>query len=163
MKAKKPINIPPYTEHIQKLTEYLQKKGDRAYRNTRFENTDINLMFRGNINQLFDIEIDDSKIQIDLKINLANNKVKYLRFTDYAKFLLWIYRRIETTTIHMNKSSDDDKSYYQTIINQLVQLNHLMMINHIIKQSSNHQSISSIKSSYQTMMINHIIKQSSIN
>lgn len=122
MKTKKPINIPPYTEHIQKLTEYLQKKGDRAYRNTRFENTDINLMFRGNINQLFDIEIDDSKIQIDLKINLANNKVKYLRFTDYAKFLLWIYRRIETTTIHMNKSSDDDKSYYQTIINQLVQL-----------------------------------------
>lgn len=116
------ISIPPYTEYIQKLTEYLNKKGDREYRNIRFEQTDVNLMFRGNINQLFDIEVDDDNIQIDLKINLANSKVKYLRFTDYARFLLWIYRRIETASIHMNTASDDDKVYYQTIINQLQQL-----------------------------------------
>ena len=111
------VDIPPYTEYIQKLTEYLNKKGDREFRNIRFEQTDVNLMFRGNINQLFDIDV-----QINLKINLANSKVKYLHFNDYAKFLLWIYRRIETTSIHMNTASADDKIYYQTIINQLQQL-----------------------------------------
>ena len=116
------VDIPPYTEYIQKLTEYLNKKGDCAYRNIRFEQTDVNLMFRGNINQLFDIEIDDNNVQINLKINLANSKVKYLHFNDYAKFLLWIYRCIETTSIHMNTASADDKIYYQTIINQLQQL-----------------------------------------
>lgn len=122
MTKSKTINIPPYTEYIQKLTKYLNKKGDRAYRNLRFEQTDITLMFRGNINQLFDIEIDNSKIQIDVKINLSGNKVKYLYFNDYAKFLLWIYRRVETASIRMQTASDDDKPYYQTMINQLLQL-----------------------------------------
>lgn len=122
MTKQKPINVPPYTEYIQKLTKYINQKGDNAYRNTHFEQADIKLMFRGNINQLFDIEINDSKPQIDVKINLAENRVKYLRFNDYAKFLLWIYRRIETASIYMEKASHDDKPYYQTIINQLLQL-----------------------------------------
>lgn len=118
----KPIDIPPYTEYIQKLTEYLNNQGDRAYRNMHFEQTDIALMFRGNINQLFNIEIDETKPQIDVTINLYGNKIKLLRFTDYPKFLLWIYRRIETTHVHMKQASEDDKPCYQTIIDQLIQL-----------------------------------------
>lgn len=122
MTKKKPIDIPPYTEHIKTLTNHLKEKGDRTYRNMHFEQTDINLMFRGNINQLFDMEVDENKPQIDLKINLYGNKIKLLRFNDYSKFLLWVYRRIETTTIHMKKASEDDKPYYQTIIDQLIKL-----------------------------------------
>ena len=119
---RKVTNVPPYTEYIQKLTEYLNKKGDRAYRNMLFEHTDINLMFRGQINQLFDVEIDELTNKIDVIITLANSKVKRLRFTDYAKFLIWIYRRIETTSIIMNSAASDDKTYYQMIIDQLLQL-----------------------------------------
>lgn len=115
-------NIEPFTEYIDKLVKYLNNNNIVVYRNEKFEKTDINLMFRGNLNKLFEIELDESIPDINLQINLSNNKTKLLSFKNYAQFLLWIYRRIETASILKESASKEDKLYYQEIINQLLQL-----------------------------------------
>lgn len=115
-------NIEPFTDYIDKLVKYLNNNNIVVYRNEKFEKTDINLMFRGNLDELFEIELDESIPNIDLQINLSNNKKKLLNFKNYAQFLLWIYRRIETTSILKESASKEDKLYYQEIINQLLQL-----------------------------------------
>lgn len=115
-------NIEPFTDYIDKLVKYLNNNNIVVYRNEKFEKTDINLMFRGNLDKLFEIELDESIPNINLQINLSNNKTKLLSFKNYAQFLLWIYRRIETTSILKESASKEDKLYYQEIINQLLQL-----------------------------------------
>ena len=115
-------NIEPFTDYIDKLVKYLNNNNVVVYRNEKFEKTDINLMFRGNLDELFEIELDESIPDINLQINLSNNKTKLLSFKNYAQFLLWIYRRIETASILKESASKEDKLYYQEIINQLLQL-----------------------------------------
>lgn len=115
-------NIEPFTEYIDKLVKYLNNNNIVVYRNEKFEKTDINLMFRGNLDKLFEIELDESITNIDLQINLSNDKKKLLNFKNYAQFLLWIYRRIETASILKESASKEDKLYYEEIINQLLQL-----------------------------------------
>lgn len=115
-------NIEPFTEYIDKLVKYLNNNNIVVYRNEKFEKTDINLMFRGNLDELFEIELDESIPNINLQINLSNNKTKLLSFKNYAQFLLWIYRRIETASILKESASKEDKLYYEEIINQLLQL-----------------------------------------
>lgn len=115
-------NIEPFTDYIDKLVKYLNNNNIVVYRNEKFEKTDINLMFRGNLDELFEIELDESIPNINLQINLSNNKTKLLSFKNYAQFLLWIYRRIETASILKESASKEDKLYYQEIINQLLQL-----------------------------------------
>lgn len=115
-------NIEPFTDYIDKLVKYLNKNNIVVYRNEKFEKTDINLMIRGNLDELFEIELDESIPNINLQINLSNNKTKPLSFTNYAQFLLWIYRRIETASILKEYASKEDKLYYEEIINQLLQL-----------------------------------------
>lgn len=115
-------NIEPYTNYINNLVKYLNNNNIVVYRNEKFEKTDINLMIRGNLEELFEIELDESIPNINLKINLSNNKTKMLNFTNYAQFLLWIYRRIETASILKESASKEDKLYYEEIINQLLQL-----------------------------------------
>ena len=115
-------NIEPYTTYVNDLVKYLNNNNIVVYRNEKFEKTDINLMIRGNLEELFEIELDESIPNIDLKINLSNNKTKNLNFTNYAQFLLWIYRRIETASILKESASKEDKLYYEEIINQLLQL-----------------------------------------
>lgn len=115
-------NIEPFTDYIDKLVKYLNNNNIVVYRNEKFEKTDINLMIRGNLDELFEIELDESIPNINLQINLSNNKTKHLNFTNYAQFLLWIYRRIETASILKESASKEDKLYYQKIINQLLQL-----------------------------------------
>lgn len=115
-------NIEPYTNYVNKLVKYLNNNNIVVYRNEKFEKTDINLMFRGNLDELFEIELDESIPNIDLQINLSNNKKKLLNFKNYAQFLLWIYRRIETASILKESASKEDKLYYEEIINQLLQL-----------------------------------------
>lgn len=115
-------NIEPFTDYIDKLVKYLNNNNIVVYRNEKFEKTDINLMFRGNLDELFEIELDESIPNINLQINLSNNKTKQLSFTNYAQFLLWIYRRIETASILKESASKEDKLYYEEIINQLLQL-----------------------------------------
>lgn len=115
-------NIEPFTNYIDKLVKYLNNNNIVVYRNEKFEKTDINLMIRGNLDELFEIELDESIPNINLQINLSNNKTKLLSFTNYAQFLLWIYRRIETASILKESASKEDKLYYQEIINQLLQL-----------------------------------------
>ena len=115
-------NIEPFTDYIDKLVKYLNNNNIVVYRNEKFEKTDINLMIRGNLDELFEIELDESIPNINLQINLSNNKTKLLSFTNYAQFLLWIYRRIETASILKESASKEDKLYYQEIINQLLQL-----------------------------------------
>ena len=115
-------NIEPFTDYIDKLVKYLNNNNIVVYRNEKFEKTDINLMFRGNLDELFEIELDESIPNIDLQINLSNDKKKLLNFKNYAQFLLWIYRRIETASILKESASKKDKLYYQEIINQLLQL-----------------------------------------
>lgn len=115
-------NIEPYTDYVNKLVKYLNNNNIIVYRNEKFEKTDINLMIRGNLDELFEIELDESIPNINLKINLSNNKKKLLIFTNYAQFLLWIYRRIETASILKESASKEDKLYYEEIINQLLQL-----------------------------------------
>lgn len=110
-------NIEPYTDYINNLVKYLNNNNIVVYRNEKFEKTDINLMIRGNLEELFEIELDESVPNLDLQINLSNNKNKKLNFKNYAQFLLWIYRRIETASI-----LKEDKLYYEEIINQLIQL-----------------------------------------
>ena len=114
-------NIEPFTDYINKLVKYLNNN-IVVYRNEKFEKTDINLMFRGNLDELFEIELDESIPNIDLQINLSNDKKKLLNFKNYAQFLLWIYRRIETASILKESASKEDKLYYEEIINQLLQL-----------------------------------------
>ena len=115
-------NIEPYTNYVNKLVKYLNNNNIVVYRNEKFEKTDINLMFRGNLDELFEIELDESIPNINLQINLSNNKTKLLSFKNYAQFLLWIYRRIETASILKESASNEDKLYYEEIINQLLQL-----------------------------------------
>ena len=115
-------NIEPYTNYVNKLVKYLNNNNIVVYRNEKFEKTDINLMFRGNLDELFEIELDESIPNIDLQINLSNDKKKLLNFKNYAQFLLWIYRRIETASILKESASKEDKLYYEEIINQLLQL-----------------------------------------
>lgn len=115
-------NIEPYTNYVNNLVKYLNNNNIVVYRNEKFEKTDINLMIRGNLEELFEIELDESIPNINLKINLSNNKTKMLNFTNYAQFLLWIYRRIETASILKESVSKEDKLYYEEIINQLLQL-----------------------------------------
>lgn len=115
-------NIKPFTDYINKLVKYLNNNNIVVYRNEKFEKTDINLMFRGNLDELFEIELDESIPNIDLQINLSNDKKKLLNFKNYAQFLLWIYRRIETASILKESASKEDKLYYDEIINQLLQL-----------------------------------------
>lgn len=115
-------NIEPFTDYINKLVKYLNNNNIVVYRNEKFEKTDINLMFRGNLDELFEIELDESIPNIDLQINLSNDKTKLLNFKNYAQFLLWIYRRIETASILKESASKEDKLYYEEIINQLLQL-----------------------------------------
>lgn len=115
-------NIEPFTDYIDKLVKYLNNNNIVVYRNEKFEKTDINLMFRGNLDELFEIELDESIPNINLQINLSNNKTKLLSFKNYAQFLLWIYRRIETASILKESASKEDKLYYEEIINQLLQL-----------------------------------------
>lgn len=115
-------NIEPYTNYVNNLVKYLNNNNIVVYRNEKFEKTDINLMIRGNLEELFEIELDESIPNIDLKINLSNNKTKNLNFRNYAQFLLWIYRRIETASILKESASKEDKLYYEEIINQLLQL-----------------------------------------
>lgn len=115
-------NIEPFTDYINKLVKYLKNNNIVVYRNEKFEKTDINLMFRGNLDELFEIELDESIPNIDLQINLSNDKKKLLNFKNYAQFLLWIYRRIETASILKESASKEDKLYYEEIINQLLQL-----------------------------------------
>ena len=115
-------NIEPYTNYVNNLVKYLNNNNIVVYRNEKFEKTDINLMIRGNLEELFEIELDESIPNINLKINLSNNKTTMLNFTNYAQFLLWIYRRIETASILKESASKEDKLYYEEIINQLLQL-----------------------------------------
>ena len=115
-------NIEPYTNYVNNLVKYLNNNNIVVYRNEKFEKSDINLMIRGNLDELFEIELDESIPNINLKINLSNNKTKMLNFTNYAQFLLWIYRRIETASILKESASKEDKLYYEEIINQLLQL-----------------------------------------
>jgi hypothetical protein len=115
-------NIEPFTEYIDKLVKYLNNNNIVVYRNEKFEKTDVNLMIRGNLDELFEIELDESIPNINLQINLSNNKTKLLSFKNYAQFLLWIYRRIETASILKESASKEDKLYYEEIINQLLQL-----------------------------------------
>lgn len=115
-------NIEPFTDYINKLVKYLNNNNIVVYRNEKFEKTDVNLMIRGNLDELFEIELDESIPNIDLQINLSNDKKKLLNFKNYAQFLLWIYRRIETTSILKESASKEDKLYYEEIINQLLQL-----------------------------------------
>ena len=115
-------NIEPYTNYVNNLVKYLNNNNIVVYRNEKFEKTDINLMIRGNLEELFEIELDESIPNINLKINLSNNKTKMLNFTNYAQFLLWIYRRIEKASILKESASKEDKLYYEEIINQLLQL-----------------------------------------
>lgn len=115
-------NIEPFTDYINKLVKYLNNNNIVVYRNEKFEKTDINLMFRGNLDELFEIELDESIPNIDLQINLSNDKKNLLNFKNYAQFLLWIYRRIETASILKESASKEDKLYYEEIINQLLQL-----------------------------------------
>jgi hypothetical protein len=115
-------NIEPFTDYINKLVKYLNNNNIVVYRNEKFEKTDVNLMIRGNLDELFEIELDESIPNIDLQINLSNDKKKLLIFKNYAQFLLWIYRRIETASILKESASKEDKLYYEEIINQLLQL-----------------------------------------
>ena len=115
-------NIEPFTNYINKLVKYLNNNNIVVYRNEKFEKTDVNLMIRGNLDELFEIELDESIPNIDLQINLSNDKKQLLNFKNYAQFLLWIYRRIETASILKESASKEDKLYYEEIINQLLQL-----------------------------------------
>mgnify|MGYP000915746169 FL=1 len=115
-------NIEPFTDYINKLVKYLNNNNIVVYRNEKFEKTDVNLMIRGNLEELFEIKLDESIPNIDLQINLSNDKKKLLNFKNYAQFLLWIYRRIETASILKESASKEDKLYYEEIINQLLQL-----------------------------------------
>ena len=109
-----------YNDEIKELEELLHKQNKRVYRNIKFEKSDVNTMFRGLINNLFNLKIIDK--QYVLKINMKYNKSRKYKFSDNLEFLLWIYRRIELANNKLLKSSQEDKIYYNEIINQLTQL-----------------------------------------
>ena len=109
-----------YDNEIKELEELLHKQNKRVYRNIKFEKTDLNTMFRGLINNLFDLKIIDK--QYILKINMKYNKSRKYKFSNDLEFLLWIYRRIDLAHNKLLKSSQEDKIYYNEIINQLTQL-----------------------------------------
>lgn len=109
-----------YENEIKELEELLHKQNKRVYRNIKFEKSDVNTMFRGLINNLFDLQIIDK--QYILKINMKYNKYRTYKFSDNFEFLLWIYRRSELAYNKLLKSSQEDKIYYNEIINQLTQL-----------------------------------------
>jgi hypothetical protein len=109
-----------YNDEIKELEELLHKQNKRVYRNIKFEKSDVNTMFRGLINNLFDLKIIDK--QYVLKINMKYNKSRKYKFSDNLEFLLWIYRRIELANNKLLKSSQEDKIYYNEIVNQLTQL-----------------------------------------
>lgn len=109
-----------YEKEIKELENLLHKQNNRVYRNIKFEKTDLNTMFRGLINNLFDLEIIDE--QYILKINMKYNKSRKYKFSNNPEFLLWIYRRIDLAHNKLLKSSQEDKIYYNEIINQLIQL-----------------------------------------
>ena len=109
-----------YENEIKELEELLHKQNKRVYRNIKFEKSDVNTMFRGLINNLFDLQIIDK--QYILKINMKYNKSRTYKFSDNLEFLLWIYRRSELAYNKLLKSSQEDKIYYNEIINQLTQL-----------------------------------------
>jgi len=46
-----------YDNEIKELEELLHKQNKRVYRNIKFEKSDVNTMFRGLINNLFDLQI----------------------------------------------------------------------------------------------------------
>lgn len=109
-----------YNDEIKELEELLHKQNKRVYRNIKFEKSDVNTMFRGLINNLFNLKIIDK--QYVLKINMKYNKSRKYKFSDNLEFLLWIYRRIDLAHNKLLKSSQEDKIYYNEIINQLTQL-----------------------------------------
>ena len=109
-----------YNDEIKELEKLLHKQNKRVYRNIKFEKSDVNTMFRGLINNLFNLKIIDK--QYVLKINMKYNKSRKYKFSDNLEFLLWIYRRIELANNKLLKSSQEDKIYYNEIINQLTQL-----------------------------------------
>ena len=109
-----------YEKEIKELENLLHKNNLRVYRNIKFEKSDVNTMFHGLINNLFDLEIIDK--QYILKINMKYNKYRKYKFSNQLEFLLWIYRRIDLSDTKLLKSSKEDKIYYHEIINQLTQL-----------------------------------------
>ena len=109
-----------YEKEIKELEDLLHKQNNRVYRNIKFEKSDLNTMFRGLINNLFDLEIIDK--QYILKINMKYNKSRKYKFSNNPEFLLWIYRRINLAQTKLLTSSQEDKIYYNEIINQLTQL-----------------------------------------
>ena len=109
-----------HEKEIKELENLLHKQNNRVYRNIKFEKSDLNTMFRGLINNLFDLKIIDK--QYILKINMKYNKSRKYKFSNDLEFLLWIYRRIDLAHNKLLKSSQEDKIYYNEIINQLTQL-----------------------------------------
>lgn len=109
-----------YENKIKELETILHQQNKRVYRNTKFEKSDLNTMFRGLINNLFDLEIVNK--QFVLKINMKFSKFRTYKFDDTPEFLLWIYRRLELAETILAKSSQEDQIYYNEIINQLTQL-----------------------------------------
>ena len=109
-----------HEKEIKELENLLHKQNNRVSRNIKFEKSDLNTMFRGLINNLFDLKIIDK--QYILKINMKYNKSRKYKFSNDLEFLLWIYRRIDLAHNKLLKSSQEDKIYYNEIINQLTQL-----------------------------------------
>ena len=109
-----------YENEIKELETILHQQNKRVYRNLKFEKSDVNTMFRGLINNLFDLDYLDN--HYILKINMTFNKSRTYKFSDKTEFLLWIYRRLELVQTILAKSSQEDKIYYNEISNQLTQL-----------------------------------------
>lgn len=109
-----------YENEIKELETILHQQNKRVYRNLKFEKSDVNTMFRGLINNLFDLEIVNK--QFVLKINMKFGKSRTYKFDDTPEFLLWIYRRLELAETILAKSSQEDQIYYKEISNQLTQL-----------------------------------------
>lgn len=115
------FTIEPYTSYIEKLSKHLNQQNIATPRNIRFERTDINRMFRGQINDLFEITLNDQSNKATVTVHLANKKIKTLTFNNYARLLLWIYRRVETTSAILETASVENKDYYEAIKDQLLQ------------------------------------------
>lgn len=109
-----------YENEIKELETILHQQNKRVYRNIKFEKSDLNTMFRGLINNLFDLDYLNN--HYILKINMKFNKSRTYKFSDKTEFLLWIYRRLELVQTILAKSSQEDKIYYDEIRNQLTQL-----------------------------------------
>ena len=116
-----------YQEKIKELEQSLHNKNKRVYRNKKFEQVDVNSMFRGNINHLFDLEINEK--QYILKLNMLYNKTRTYKFDNQEEFSLWILRRLDLATNFSQHSSTEDKVYYLEIMNQLTQLENFIKNN----------------------------------